>query len=129
MSSKKKRRPLVENTDSRGEIELKLPGIEVRMPATNRSAMIVAAVVAFSFGLLALSLAVLLVWAPAENITSLGDLIGKGDERRPERVPVQTDDGIEIVEVCPPCPVCECPLPAPCPVRSAIPVDGGRSPP
>ena len=83
--------------------------------------------------LLVLAMAVILVWVPAENLTSLGEIIGRkdADARAPVKARVETDDGIEIIEVCPP-PDCDrdCPCLCPnCPVCTPAPVVSAPMPP
>ena len=46
----------------------------------------------------------LLVSADPENLEGVGQLLGTDDKpREPVKMPVKTNDGIEIIEVCPPC--------------------------
>ena len=84
-----------------------------------------------------LGLYIIFVGAVPENISRFGQMVrsrssddaNKPDQyRAPERVPVQTGDGIEIIEVCPavdceeecPCGDAQwnCPVQLPCPVCS-----------
>ena len=129
--------PLVERTDTRGLVELKFPGFEATFPGTNRSIMVIVCT-----GICALVIIVPVCFyqvfsADPEALETVGSIFG-GDEkpREPVKMQVQTDDGIEIIEVCPPCqdwnldqceehfgqcgagcpqcPQCQvCPLPAP----------------
>jgi len=98
-----KKPPIIERTETRGNVELKFPGLEASFPATNRSIMVI--IIA---GMIALTVIVPVCFyeifnARPEALETVGDIIGG---RKPEKVPVRTDDGIEMVEVCPPCPRC-----------------------
>jgi hypothetical protein len=121
-----KKPPLIERTDTRGLVRVKIPWLaghfEFEFPGTNRSVMII---ICTMFCMLTFVLPaccyIIFVGADAENIERFGNMIMRqdhSDARKPEQVPVQTDDGIEIMELCPPCPDCvedleECPQ---CPV-------------
>lgn len=134
--------PIVERTTTRGDIELDVPIVggghaRFRIPATNRSAMIILCCLFCCVTLIvALGLTVT-IWLIAsgdpENISRLTSVLGRDDSKpeefqAPERVPVKTDDGIEIIEVCrcpPPdcdeeCP-CDCAVPVPCPAKVMAP--------
>jgi hypothetical protein len=95
--------PIIERTEIRGTVELKFPGLEASFPATNRSiAMILIA------GFITIIIVVPVCFyevfnARPEALETVGNIIGG---RKPEKVPIQTDDGIEMIEVCPPCPQC-----------------------
>lgn len=105
---KEKKLPLVERTGTRGMVDLKFPGFEATFPGTNRSIMVI--IVA---GICALVIILPVCFyqvfsADPEALERVGDILGSDNKpREPVRVPVQTDDGIEIMEVCPPCPDCE----------------------
>jgi len=140
--AKEKKLPLVERTTSRGTVDLKFPGFEATFPGTNRSVMII--IVA---GICALVIILPVCFyqvfsADPEALERVGDILGSDDKpREPVKVPVKTNDGIEIIEVCPPCPdwsreeceerygACECPdctcpqcptCPAPAPAPPAM---------
>lgn len=100
--------PFVENTDSRGIVDMKFPGFEVSFPCTNRSIMIIA--IAF-FVMLSVTCYIIFTQASVENVRSFGEIFGA----KPEKVQVQTDDGIEIIEAYPlqTSDPCYCPQVAP----------------
>ena len=96
----------------------------VKWPASGRQAMLEIVAVCLALVLVVpLSMYIIFVGAVPENISSIGRLVGssslnsdKPDEyRAPERIQVKTDDGIEIIEACPPCPDPECSEDCPCP--------------
>lgn len=103
---KGKKTPIVERTTSRGTVELKFPGLEASFPGTNRSVMVI-----IIMGFIALMTIVPAVFyqifsAEPESLETLGRYFGwdDGDKpREPVKMQVQTSDGIEIIEVCPPC--------------------------
>jgi len=129
-AKKKKKLPLVERTDSRGLVELKFPGIEATFPGTNRSVMVV-----LCFGICALVIIIPVCFyqvfsAEPESLERVGQILrGDGKPREPVKMPVQTNNGIEMIEVCPPCPNCDemgcmdmCPISeCQCPVCQPIP--------
>ena len=130
------KKPLVERTSTRGDVELKFPGFEATFPATNRSIMIIVCVLFCTLTIVVPSVVYLLVSASPEALEGVGQLFGGDNKpREPVQVPVETDEGIEIIEVCPPCPdwdrgqceeeygACgvECPQCPPCPTCPACP--------
>lgn len=109
--------PFVERTNARGLVEMNFPGFEICFPATNRSIMVIA------LGALAMITIVVplcfyeVFSARPESIESILTAFRSSSDkdRVPVSVPVKTDDGIEIIEVCPPCH-CEtslCPMEVP----------------
>jgi hypothetical protein len=97
--------PLVERTTSRGLVELKFPGFEATFPATNRSIMIIVCVLFCTLTIVVPVVVYLFVSADPETLAGVGHLLGTDEKpREPVKMPVKTDDGIEIIEVCPPCP-------------------------
>jgi hypothetical protein len=83
---------------------MKFPGFEVTFPATNRSIMIIAIAGFVAFTLVVSVCSYEVFNARPEALEEVGEIIGG---RKPEKVSVRTDDGIETIEVCPPCPLCE----------------------
>ena len=115
----RRRPPIIERTRSWGVVDLKFPGFEAKFPGTNRSVMVMlCSIVAATALVILISVPVtilILMRAPEENVRTLTEVLsGKPEEhRQPVEVPIQTDDGIEIIEVCPPCERqdCDCPTP------------------
>jgi len=98
-----KKPPLVERTETRGLVELKFPGLEASFPATNRSIMIILLACFVSLTIVIPVCFYEIFNARPEALETVGNIIGG---RKPEKVQIQTDDGIEMIEVCPPCPAC-----------------------
>lgn len=103
--------------------------VEIEWPASGRQAMITMCVVVPMVCLTAMTCCyIIFVGAVPENISRFGQMVTRSiankpePYRAPEQVPVKTNDGIEIIEVCPPvncdqdCPCAECPPPVPCPI-------------
>lgn len=119
----------------KGDFTIRFPWVGgnvcVQWPASGRQAMLEIAVACAAFLVVVpLALYIIFVGAVPENISRFGQMVrrasgGKDELRAPTKVPVKTDDGIEIIEVCPPCgpPNCdrECPCPA-CPIQAPCPV-------
>ena len=113
----KKRPPLTERTDTKGLFKFAFPwiggNVTAEWPATNRSAMVsIGLVCSMIVVVLPLCCYLIFVEASAENLERFGSMISRRDDsRKPEKIPVHTDDGIEIIEVCPPCELedCNCP--------------------
>jgi hypothetical protein len=111
---KKPKIPLIERTDARGLVELNFPGFEITFPATNRSIMVIA-VAAFCMLTIVIPVVFYQIFnAEPEALETVGGILGSARERGPKdsapmKLPVKGSNGdIEIIEVCPPCPVCEC---------------------
>jgi hypothetical protein len=117
-------------TAVKGNFEIKFPWIGgnvcVKWPASGRQAMLEIAVACFAFLIVVpLALYIIFVGAVPENISRFGQMVrsaratssdGKPEQfRPPEQVPIQTNDGIEIIEVCPACPDPDCEEDCPCP--------------
>ena len=118
-------------TPVQGKFEISFPWVGgsvcVKWPASGRQAMLEIGVACLAFMLIIVPVAyILFVGATPENLSSFGRIVsssgdaGKPSEyRAPERIQVKTNDGIEIIEACPPCedPDCneDCPCPA-CPL-------------
>lgn len=143
-SKPSKKPPITERTESRGSVKIKIPWfggfLEFEYPGTNRSVMIeICALFCMMAIVLPLCCYIIFVGAPVENIVGFGNLISRrehSEARKPEQVQVQTDDGIEVVELCPPCPECAddleecptcpiCPPPMPCIYPQTILPDSG----
>lgn len=114
-----------------GTFEIKFPWIGgnvcVRWPSSGRQAMLEIAVACLAFLVVVpLSLYIVFVGAVPENISRFGQMVRsarsassetKPDQYRPpEQLQVHTDDGIELIEVCPPCPETNCEEDCPCPI-------------
>jgi len=103
-TKKSPKKPLIERTETRGLVELKFPGFEATFPGTNRSVMVI---------IVSLFLALVIIIpvcfyqvfsASPEALETVGSIFGSDDKpREPVQMPVKTDNGIEIIEVCPPC--------------------------
>lgn len=96
--------------------------VSIEWPTSGRQAMLTICVVVPAVCLtIMVEGYTIFVGATPENISSFGRIVRNDDDkpeklRAPERVPVKTDDGIEIIEVCPPCEECPpCPVQMPCP--------------
>jgi len=127
----KRRKTWTNRTPVRGKFKISFPWfggpVNVEWSASGRQAMleIVAACVSF----VAICY-IIFVGATPENISRVGQVMARratdgehkpNEYRAPEKVPVQTSDGIEIIEVCVPncdrdCGEClPCPAQIPCP--------------
>jgi hypothetical protein len=126
-ASKAKSTPIIERTDSRGLVKLKLPwvggAIDLEFPGTNRSVMVIAVVGLIAFTIILPCTVHLIVNADPETTGTLirsltGAELSDTKPNEPVKVPVKNNQGdIELIEVCPPCAVCEEPEECPeCPV-------------
>lgn len=132
------KQPLVERTETKGLVELEVPWVGGRIkttwPATNRSIMVViCALLCMLTVVVPACCYIIFMGANPENLSSFGELFSSGEMRKPEKVQVKTGNGIEMIEVCPPCaePDCgdcmdQCPICPPCPTCPACPT---RAPP
>jgi len=116
-------------TAVRGTFNIAFPwvggSVIVKWPASGRQAMLEIAAVCFALAIVVpATMYIIFVGASSENISSFGRLVGsstssgahKPDEyRAPERIQVKTNDGIEIIEACPPCAETDCGEDCPCP--------------
>lgn len=99
------KKPLVERTETRGLVELKFPGFEANFPGTNRSIMVIVCALFCAMTIIIPVVVYLFVSADPETLQGVGHLLGTDRKpREPVKMPVKTNDGIEIIEVCPPCP-------------------------
>ena len=139
------KKPIIERTETRGLVDLKFPGFEAKFPGTNRSVMVI-----LCTGICSLVIIIPIVFyqvfsADPEALERVGEFFGDEKPREPVKVPVQTNDGIEIISVCPPlereeceerfgdfdCPDCQCPAcpqcpAAPLPPPRMAPLPGGK---
>jgi hypothetical protein len=143
---KEKKLPLVDRTSVRGMVDLKFPGIEATFPGTNRSVMVI--IVA---GICALVIIVPVCFyqvfsADPEALERVGEILSSDSKpREPVKMQVQTDYGIETIEVCPPCqdwsldqceerygayecPDCQCPQCPQCPAPIQAPIPPAMAP-
>lgn len=93
--------PLIERTSSRGTVTLSFPGLEASFPATNRSIMLIIISFLVAITIILPTCFYEIFSATPESLESVGTIFGA---RKPEKIPIQTDNGIEIIEACPPCP-------------------------
>jgi hypothetical protein len=95
---------LVERTDSKGLVELKFPGFEATFPGTNRSTMVIIVAGICALVIIFPVCFYLVFSADPRALESVGHLLSSENKpREPMKVPVRTEDGIEVIEVCPPC--------------------------
>ena len=86
-----------------GKVDLKVPGLEATFPASHTTAMWVIISLLVALSIIIPVCCYEIVNARPEALEEVGNILG----RKPDKVPVQTGDGIEMIEVCPPCPICE----------------------
>lgn len=148
---KEKKLPLVDRTEARGMVDLKFPGFEARFPGTNRSIMVIIVAGICSLVIIVPVCFYQVFSADPEALERVGEFFGDGKPREPVKMQVQTDYGIETIEVCPPCqdwsmdqcedrygtyecPDCQCPQCPPCsapvqalppPVMAPLPLQKG----
>ena len=106
----------------KGRFEIAFPwvggSVRVKWPATGLHALIAIGVACLTFLVVVpTSLYIIFVGAVPENISRFGQLVRsntygtKPDQYRPpEKVPINTNRGVEYVDLCPPCPRCELPM-------------------
>ncbi len=121
-------------TPVQGKFEISFPWVGgsvcVKWPASGRQAMIEIGVACLAFMLIIVPVAyILFVGATPENLSSFGRIVSSSgdagkpsDYRPPERIQVKTNDGIEIIEACPPCEGTDCSEDCPCPPCPVCPV-------
>jgi hypothetical protein len=124
--------PIIERTDTKGLVQLEVPWVGGRIkttwPATNRSVMVVICTLLCMLTVVVPACCyIIFMGANPENLSSFGELFGSSEMRKPEKVQVKTGNGIEMIEVCPPCDrdcrecMGECPVCPTCPVCPVCP--------
>jgi len=141
------KKPFLERGESKGLVDLKFPGFEAKFPGTNRSVMVILCTLICALVIMVPTCFYLVFSADPEALQEVGEFFGEEKPREPVKMPVQTDNGIEIIEVCPPCqdwsheeceerygacecPACNCPQCPTCPAPAVMaPLPGGKGDP